>query len=303
MKKAFEDAYRELRNGFFLSSIQGKTDGVFCSERSEGCVMIQLGLYLAEPPAYGKARGPYRWSFLPPDPKECTDFLAEECRKAKGVSRVLTCLNLAAPRLEWGLQAAESFLKAGGDFIELNVHGAYWRYLEVGKMRAMVLPENQSELFKWIEAFTKLEIPLIVKFYGKSNRRPLLQVLGEMMNFSVFGVHINVRSEKTKKPDFGFVRRMRGKYSGFLLASGYVRSATDAKELFEAGADMVGIAEPTIEDSKYIHRITEELKAKHSPYGGLDLTGRKNQPRENLNETTEPIARSGPPARNVDYGA
>jgi len=212
-------------------------------------------------------------------------------------------LNLAAPRLEWGLEAAESFLRAGGDFIELNVHGAYWRYLELGKMRAMVLPENQSELFKWIEAFTGLEIPLIVKFYGKSKRRSLLQVLGEIMNFSVFGVHINVRSEKTKKPDFGFVRRVRRKYFGFLLASGYVRSAADAKELFEAGADMVGIAEPIIEDSKYIHRIAKELEAKHSPYGDLDLTGRKNQPREDPNETTKPFARSGPPPGNVDCGA
>lgn len=255
-----EQLYSKLRGGFFLSAMLDITDGAFCAQRSAGCSMVQLGIYLAEPPAYGTGQGEWAHAILPPEPTECTDFLAEECRKAKSISNVITCLNMASPGLEWALEAAESYLRGGGDLVELNVHGGYWRYLEIGKMRAMVLPENQKELFRWVEAFTKREVPLIVKFNGKANRSNILQVLKEMKNYDVFGIHVNVRIEKTKRPDIGFVRKIRERYPGFLLVSGYVRSIMDAKGLFEAGADMVGIAEPAVEDAQYIYRIAEEYK-------------------------------------------
>ena len=258
MEKRFEEMYDKLRGGLFLSSMMKITDGRFCSERSEGCVMVQLGAYLAEPTAYGTQK-----YFLPPTPEECTMFFVEECQRAKNLSEVVTCLNLATPRLGWGLDAAECFYRAGGDLVELNVHGRYEPYFRLGKLRAMVLPENRRELFEWIEAFSKLNVPLIVKF-----REGVIEdyspVLDKIADFNIFGVHFNVRDEATKKPDFRFVQEVKGKYPFFLLVSGYVRSAMDAKELFEAGADVVGIAEPTVDNPKFIHKITVELKMIHS---------------------------------------
>ena len=250
----FGALYNRLRKGFFLSSMMGTTDGSFCSERSEGCITVQLGAYLAEPPASRQQK-----YFLPPTSEECVKFLAEECRKAKSASEVFTCLNLATPKLDWGLDAAECFHKARGDFVELNVHGAYEPYLRLGKLRAMVLPENRSELFSWIEAFAELEIPLIVKF-----REGVIDdyspVLSKIKDFDLFGIHFNVRNEATKRPDFEFIRDIKRRYPFFLLASGYIRSGVDAKMLFEAGADMVGIAEPTIKDPRYISKIADELR-------------------------------------------
>jgi hypothetical protein len=223
--------------------------------------MVQLGAYLAEPTADEEAKGADAQSFLPPDWDACVQFLAEECQNARSVFDVFTCLNLATPRLEWGLKAAENFLQASGDFVELNVHGGYRRYLDQGKLRAMILPQHQPELFKWIEAFTGLEIPLIVKFNGQHDRGLLLEVLNRAREFDLFGIHINVRDEEAKRPDLEFVRQVKRVYPGFLLVSGYARSGSDAAELFEAGADMVGIAEPTIVDAGYIRRIVEEFEA------------------------------------------
>ena len=261
MKKRPSDLYRMLENGFFLSSMMGITDGAFCSQRSKDCVMVQLGAYLAEPTASAEEQGPDTRSFLPPDPEACTNFLADECRRARSLSDAVTCMNLATPRLEWGLEAAEHFRQVGGDLVELNVHGGYRRYLEQGKLRAMVLPEHQSELFRWVEALTALEIPLIVKFHGQSDRQHLLPVLEKMANLPLFGVHINVRDDRTKRPDVDLVRTIKSKYPDFLLVSGYVRSAADAQALLRAGAHMVGIAAPAIEDAGYIHRVAEAFKA------------------------------------------
>lgn len=178
-----EDLYEKLRKGFFLSSMMNITDGAFCSERSKGCVMVQLGAYLAEPPAYG--REPY---FLPSSTEKCTEFLAEENRRAKARRDAFTCLNLASPRLEWALEGADCFHRAGGDFLELNVHGGYEPYLRLGKVRAMVLPENRGELFRWVKALAKLEIPLIVKFREDIvNDYP--RVLRRLEEANVFAVH------------------------------------------------------------------------------------------------------------------
>ena len=260
MNQGYADLVAKLRNGLFLSSMMGITDGAYCAQRSKGCAMVQLGAYLAEPTASTEERGGYVRSFLPADAQSCTAFLARECEKAAACSAVLTCLNLATPRLEWGLEAAQCFAQAGGDILELNAHGGYQRYLQQGKLRAMVLPENQGELFRWIEAFAELDIPLVVKFNAQSDRPYVLQVLDEMADLSVFGVHINVRSNATQRPDLGLVPDIRKRYPGFFLVSGYVRSGADARALFEAGADMVGIADPTRSDAEYIYRIAVSLQ-------------------------------------------
>jgi len=243
----------KLRGKLFLSSMMNVTDGSFCSERSEGCAMVQIGAYLAEPPAYKKFR-----SVLPPERESCIRFLADEVRKARGDTDVHVCLNLAAPKLEWGVEAAEAFKEAGGDFVELNVHGSYERYLKLGLLRAMVLPENRPKLIRWLKAFSELDIPVIVKFrMGVIPDYP--SILEETADLNLFGVHFNVRDETTKRPDFGFVEDIRERCPFFLLISGYIRSADDARRLFSAGVDMVGIAEPTIKDPYFITKIARDL--------------------------------------------
>jgi tRNA-dihydrouridine synthase len=264
MEKESKDLYSRLGGGLFLSSMMTVTDGAFCAQRSAGCVLVQLGAYLAEPTVGHEAKGADARSFLPSDWDTCTQFLAEECRSARSVSDVLTCLNLATPRLDWGLKAAKSFSQAGGDLVELNVHGGYRRYLDQGKLRAMILPQHQPELFRWIEAFTGLEIPLIVKFNGQHDREVLLDVLDRMREFDLFGIHVNARDAGTRQPDLEFVRQVKRVYPGFLLVSGYARSGSDVAELFNAGADAVGIAEPTMADAGYIGRIVEEFEAQRS---------------------------------------
>ena len=260
-----QDPVTELRaklsKGFFLSSMMGVTDGAFCAQRSAGCAMVQLGAYLAEPTASAEDIGPHASSFLPADPDAWTAFLARECQEARRGTGVAIGLNLAALQLEWALAAGRSFAQAGGDVLELNVHGGYGRYLRQGKLRAMVQPEHQPELYRWVEALTGLEVPLIVKFHGQSDRTPLLSVLVKMAELAPFGVHLNVRAQDSQEPDLALTRTAREHYPGFLLVSGYVRSPADAAALFGAGADMVGIAAPAMDDADYIGNIAAAYQA------------------------------------------
>lgn len=246
-----------LRGKLFLSSMMCRTDGLFCSERGRGAAMVQLGAYLAEPPAYGVLE---EGCILPPRREDCVEFLAREVRLVKErLSDVKVCLNLATVKVEWGLEAGRCFAEAGGDLLELNFHGGYRRYLEQGGLRAMVLPEHRSRLFRWIEEFLTLEIPLIVKF-RMGVIRDYSPILDRLEGLEVFGVHFNVRDDSTGKPCFSFVEDLKSRYRGiFLLASGYVRSAGDAEKLFKSGADMVGVAEPTIDNPRFIAELACKL--------------------------------------------
>ncbi|MBN1643190.1 MAG: hypothetical protein JXA09_18295 [Anaerolineae bacterium] len=252
---------RELGGGFFLSSMMGITDGAFCAQRSAGCAMVQLGAYLAEPTATADEIGSHGDSFLPADPSEWTAFLARECRAARQNADVQVCLNLAALELEAALEAGACFARAGGDLLELNAHGGYRRYLEQGKLRAMVEPEHLPELCRWAQALIGLEIPLIVKFSGQSDRPALLSAVEQMAALSVPGVHVNVRRAEARAPDVDLVRTVRARYPGLLLVSGYVRAAADAAALFETGADMVGVADPARRDADYIRALAEATAA------------------------------------------
>ena len=251
---SWDNLYERLRNGLFLSSMIGKTDGAFCAERGRGCAMVQLGAYLAEPPAY-KVR-PY---VLPPERDECVQFLKAEFMKVKESFDTVVCVNLATPELDWGIKAAECVDLAGGDILELNIHGGYKPYFERGRLRAMVLPENRGELFKWLSEFSRLDIPVIVKF-RKGFIDDYSPILDRVVDMDLFGVHFNVRDDISKRPDFNFVRWIKENYDLFLLVSGYVRSANDVVKLFKCGADMVGIAEPVLTDPNYIQRIASNLK-------------------------------------------
>ena len=246
---------RELKGKLFLSSMMHYTDGRFCSERGLGSAMVQLGAYLAEPPAYNVLE--HGW-ILPPKKEDCINFLRKEIEAIRSKLReVKVCLNLATPKLEWGLKAVECFKEAGGDILELNFHGGYKRYLEMGKLRAMVLPENRNELYKWLESFSTINFPVIAKFrLGViADYTPILDFIDSL---DLFGVHFNIRDEPSKKPNFEFIKQIR-KYRFFILASGYVRSVMDVKMLFEAGADMVGLAEPTINNPSLIAEIADSL--------------------------------------------
>jgi tRNA-dihydrouridine synthase len=251
----FKELHDRLKGGFFLSSLHSHGDGAFCAERSTGCQMVQFGIRFAEPPDLGVAQGEYRLSILPFEKEGCINHLADEVQKVKSQENVLTCLNLSSPKLEWAIDASQNFLHAGGDLVELNVHGGYYRYLELGRLRAMVLPEHQAELFQWVEGMVKADIPLIVKFDGRQTRQHILLAVSQMDDFGLLGIHVNVRNNRAKCPDISFVRRIRVHYSGFLFASGYVRSAADARELFNKGVDMVGIGEPVIKDPSFIREI------------------------------------------------
>jgi tRNA-dihydrouridine synthase len=254
---------QQLQGGLFLSSMMGVTDGVFCARTLEGrhgLAMVQTGAYLAEPTATAEDKGADARCFLPPDPKACAAFLAADNRDIQQVADVVICMNLATPRLEWGLEAARCFGQAGGDAVELNVHGGYGRYLSQGKLRAMVQPEHQDELLRWVAALVQLDVPLIVKFHGQSERAHLVSALRRMANLPLLGVHVNVRHAETRRPDLELTRDLRPLIPGLLLVSGYVRSPEDARDLFEAGADMVGAAAPVQKDPAFLGRIAAGLQ-------------------------------------------
>jgi tRNA-dihydrouridine synthase len=241
--------------------MMGITDGAWCAQTLEGdhgCAMVQTGAYLAEPTATAKDIGRDARSFLPADIEAWVDFLADDCRHIREVAEVAICMNLATPRLEWGLEAARCLARAGGDAVELNVHGGYGRYLAQGKLRAMVRPEHQDELLRWIAALVQLDLPLIVKYHGSSERAHLVSALRRMANLPVLGVHVNVRDAETQRPNLDLVRALRPLIPGLFLVSGYVRSPEDTQALLDAGADMVGAAEPLREDAGYIRRIAPQ---------------------------------------------
>lgn len=250
----------KLRGGFFLSSMGGVTDGAFCASRGRGCIMVQLGAYLAEPPAFGL--GIHRLPVLPPDKGGCIDFLKSECSKIRdALGNVYVCLNLATPRLEWGLEAAEFFYEAGGDIVELNFHGVYEPYYKIGKLRAMVLPENRSELFRWLEAFNDLHKPIIAKF--KARAVPdYNSIMDYIASLDMLGVHFNIR-DLEGKPDLGFLEDLKRSYpSEFVLVSGYLWSPESIMRALELGADMIGVAEQTREDPLFIEKLIANLRKK-----------------------------------------
>ncbi|KXA92089.1 hypothetical protein AKJ64_04060 [candidate division MSBL1 archaeon SCGC-AAA259E17] len=230
------------------------TDGEFCAERVEGCSMVQIGAYMYDPPRFGE--DPY---FLPPDREKCIDFLEKEIEVIKRRDKnVFTCLNVAVPKLKWGVKEAKCFHKAGGDFVELNVHGEYEPYCKKGKLKRMVLPENREDLYEWVSKFSGLEVPTIIKF-RKGTVEDYGEILEKLNEIDPFGVHFNVREEEKSKPDFQFVKNIEDACP-FLMVSGYIRTAEDAQKLFKIGADMVGVAAPSRDDPDFLNKIANEYR-------------------------------------------
>jgi tRNA-dihydrouridine synthase len=259
---------QQLQGGLFVSSMMGVTDGAFCARTLKGrhgVAMVQTGAYLAEPTATPEDKGALARSYLPPDGEACAAFLAADNRDIQDVADVVICMNLAALKLELGLEAARCFGQAGGDAVELNAHGGISRYLAQGKLRAMVRPEHQDELLRWVAAFVQLDVPLIVKFHGQSERAHLVSALRRMANLPLLGVHVNVRDAESQRPDLELMRDLRPLIPGLLMASGYVRSSEDAQALFDAGADLVGVAAPLRKDPAYLSQIAAGLKKGKKP--------------------------------------
>jgi tRNA-dihydrouridine synthase len=221
---------------------------------------VQTGAYLAEPTATAADKGALGRSYLPPDSEACAAFLAADNRDIQQVADVVICMNLASLKLAPGLEAARCFAQAGGDAVELNAHGGISRYLSQGKLRAMVQPEHHDELLRWVAAFVQLDVPLIVKFHGQSERAHLVSALRRMANLPVLGVHVNVRGAEAQRPDLELARALRPLIPGLFLTSGYVRSPEDAQALFDAGADMVGVAAPLRQDPAFLGRIAVGLQ-------------------------------------------
>jgi tRNA-dihydrouridine synthase len=250
---------QRLDQGLFLSALHEYTFGAYCASRSAGCAMVQTGLYFSEPEADEATLSRYPDTFLPEDPGKCLDFLAKDCRQARLGNEAVVSMNLGALSLEPALRAARIFLEAGGDAVELNIHGGFIRYIKAGRMRAMLFPQNQAELYRWIQAFVDHSIPLIVKFSPTDHRAELIKVLQEIGELPLVGVHVNIRSEATKRPDFELLEQVRGTYSGFLLVSGWIRTAADVRSCFSAGANMAGFGEPVMEEPGFISRIRSDL--------------------------------------------
>jgi tRNA-dihydrouridine synthase len=259
MNQSYENLYERLDGGLFLSALHEYTFGAYCAMRSRGCAMVQTGLYFAEPEAEAAVRQRYGNTFLPTETEACRAFLVQDCRQARSAGDVVVCMNLGALSLEPGLQAAELFLEAGGDLVELNIHGGFIRYMQAGRMRAMIFPENQSELLRWLDEYNQRGIPLIVKFSARDQRQNLIKLLQKIDRCGLFGVHVNIRSEETSLPDLRLIEEVRQVYHGFLLVSGYIRSARQVKECFEAGANMAGIGEPVMREAEFIGRLAEKL--------------------------------------------
>ncbi len=255
----WDPLYKKLKGGLFLSSMACVTDGKFCAQRGAGCAMVQLGAYLAEPPAYGLRI--HKLPVLPAKKDACISFLRDECLKVREVlgDEIVVCMNLATINLEWGLKATELFYEAGGDIVEWNFHGAYEPYIKQGKLRAMVYPENRNELFKWLKALGDANKPIIVKF--RAGVIPdYAPIMGFIENLNLFGVHFNIRGENLK-PDYKFIEDIRKKYPKFfLLASGYLWKPEAVKRAFNIGVDMVGIAEPAMKDPRFIENLKENLE-------------------------------------------
>ena len=104
-----------------------------------------------------------------------------------------------------------------------------------------------------------VEKPIIVKFRAEAipDHTPIMDFI---KNLDLFGVHFNIRGENLEA-DYKFIGNIRKKYPEiFLLASGYLWKPEAVKRVFDIGVDMVGVAEPTIKDSKFIENLKEKFE-------------------------------------------
>jgi tRNA-dihydrouridine synthase len=247
-----------LKDGLFLSSMMGWTNGAYCARNARGTCMVQLGALIAD----AEDRSHEARHLLPAAEEDMAEALRGEVDAIRKVHGDLPiALNCAVGDLPSGLSAARAFAAAGGDIFELNCHGGYQKLLSRGLLRAMALPPARTMLLEWLDALSSLDVPVVVKFNAAAGDGvDFTELLDEVRNVhGLFGVHLNVRGQGGS-PDVHLVRRVRGSVPGVLLCSGSVTTTWNVRKLLESGADCVGIAQGILDDPGIIVRLAAELR-------------------------------------------
>jgi len=240
-----------LRGGLFISSMMGRTDGVFVAEHGDGAAMVQIGALVADL----EDRSHDERFLLPEQQEDMVPVLKREvdaARAALGATPI--GLNAAPGDLESAVRMAGAFREAGGDIFELNVHGSYGKLLRRGLLKDMVLPQNRSAMIEWLEGLCALDIAVVAKFLSSMTEVDFVEVLeavGEIEG--LFGVHFNVRCGDG--PNLAFVERVAPHVNGVLFCSGHVRTRADVDALLAAGADCVGLAQGVLDEPGIIARL------------------------------------------------
>jgi tRNA-dihydrouridine synthase len=156
------------------------------------------------------------------------------------------------------VQATDAFRQAGGDFVELNVHGRLDPFADQGYFAGMALPRYRDRLVTWVEQLAQVDIPLLLKFRTDYDV-DFDQVLDDLGHIPLFGHHFNVRLPDAEQPNLVFVGRIRPLVQGVLLCSGYAWDAETVEALFGLGVDAVGVAQPVIRDRDFIAKMAAAI--------------------------------------------
>lgn len=250
----------ELKNTLFLSFMMRKTDGKFCAKCGQGARMVQLGAYIAaRKDQFIETRKKEPEDFLPLSEEKMRIFFENELKPIqKNYKQMITALNIGIFDLELGIKAGKAWKKAGGDILELNVHGNWQLVQKEGYLKGMALPEYQERLKKWSKKIVAENIPLFIKFNSniEVNFEKLIQRLSDI---GIWGYHFNIKGNK-KEPNFDFAERMCKQIDEIIVYSGSIRTPKEINILFDMGIDSVGFAQPVLKDSKYILKIGQKIK-------------------------------------------
>jgi tRNA-dihydrouridine synthase len=256
-----EKLRQRLAGRLFLAAMIDLTDGAYCVEHGQGAGMVQLGTLIIAPQSNEFASWRARWpkTFLPDDAAAMRERLAAEVQTVrKGLGDIPVCLSIGGFAVEHVVQAAQAFQQAGGDFLELNVHGGLQPWSDQGYFIGMALPQYRQRLLSWVEKLSALDIPLVVKFNTRLDV-DFAQALHDLAHLPVWGYHFNVRDNEARQPKYGFVEAIRTQVSGPLFCSGFAWTAEAVNRLFALGVEGVGIADPARNDSEFIAKLAKSL--------------------------------------------
>jgi len=256
------DIRAKLAGQVFLSTMLDITDAAYVVERSRGAGFVQLGTMLVAPqtPEFAPYRQRWLKSWLPNDPAAMRDALAREVgivRAGLGAATAV-CLSLGGFEIADQVRAAEAFRQAGGDVVELNAHGGLQPFASQGYLGGLAFPAYRARLTSWAEALARVDLPLLIKFNGGMDV-DWPRLLADLAHVPVAGYHFNIRDGRTKAPNLGLVQALRPLVRGALLVSGYAWTAEAARQLFDLGADAVGVAQPAREDGEFLPKLRAAL--------------------------------------------
>lgn len=251
---------QRLTHSLFLSSMMRNTNGAYCARCGKGADMVQLGaLLVAAPGEYMEVRDKYPHAFLPNAIDEMTERLSSEVKEIRSLlGNVIIGVNAGIFDIQEGVKMVSALTAAGGDILELNVHGGLKPFADIGFFEGMALPEYRERLLLWTKELSYSELPLVIKFHT-SSPVDFEKVLEELEPFPVFGYHFNIRNEETKGPDYEFIKRIRPLVKGMLFVSGYIRSPEDIKALWDLGVDSIGVATPILKDENFLWELSKKV--------------------------------------------